>query len=138
MTTARRNNYQENPGHARSMGAVIKKVARLKGVQPSEVSTEDIALYAAWSSSAESLNILAAHEDETVRYAVAHNYDTPQAVLFQLARDRDELVRAGVVRNEALSPALIAVLRADPSPYVRHLLAEYVGYYLSRTQAGVR
>ncbi|MFJ3926361.1 hypothetical protein [Streptomyces sp. NPDC090022] len=69
---------------------------------------------------------LAEHPEPTVRAAVAASVeDEPPGLWARLATDQDPTVRAFLAMNEHLSHELLAVLAADPEPYVRSSVVQY-------------
>lgn len=66
-------------------------------------------------------------DDAHVRYVMAGNPHTSQAVLAKLATERNPRIRTRVAENPATPPALLEALANDPNPEVRVGVAENPG-----------
>lgn len=106
--------------------------AQLQAMAPAMLTAEEAeALHPAveWTESKiERLRLLAAHENPKIRESVASSYHTPEEVMWQLARDPDEGVRACVARNETVACDILRSLADDPSERVRGFLA--INFYV--------
>ena len=67
----------------------------------------------------EILEELAGDSDVRVRDMVARKRKISESIAVRLARDEDESVRAALTYNRKLPERALAILRADPSPFVQ-------------------
>jgi len=81
-------------------------------------------------TSVEALYVLACNESLKIRARVAENPATPELLLQDLSRDRNEEVRIAVGRNPATPLRVILQLAFDQHDDVRYSLAENASTHL--------